>query len=77
MSEVADWCLYTRTEGGKVSVIKGLTRGEAIQAARRATPWHMRPDAPDSYCLDEDKHRIEDVSVFRGSGETANIWADE
>lgn len=72
--DVADWCLFTKTEGGKVSLIKGLTRDEAIQAARLASPWHMRPSAPDSYCLDEDPHRIDDVKVFRGTGETANFW---
>ena len=72
--ETADWCLFTQTEGGTVSLLKGLTAGEAREAARHATPRNRWPDGPRSYMEYGDDNRIEKVEVFRGTGETMNIW---
>lgn len=76
VEEVADWVLFTQTRGGKVSLIKGLTKGEARQAARRAAPAHMLPGfRSGSYHYHEGS--INRVEIFRGNGETANIFKDD
>lgn len=74
--EVADWVLFTQTRGGKVSLIKGLTKGEARQAARRAAPIHMLPGARSGsyHCHEGTINRVE---IFRGNGETADIFKDD
>ncbi|USN15278.1 hypothetical protein KIKIMORA_01320 [Brevundimonas phage vB_BpoS-Kikimora] len=78
MSETADWCLLTITRGGKVSLIKGLTAGEARETARRTVPYWRRPQKPGSKAhfghLHADENSIDTIEVFRGTGETMNIW---
>ncbi|UTC28170.1 hypothetical protein GURKE_01390 [Brevundimonas phage vB_BpoS-Gurke] len=77
MSETADWCLLTITQGGKVSLIKGLTAGEAREAARRTVPSWRRPN-PGSrdriMRLQSNENTIDKIEVFRGTGETMDIW---
>lgn len=77
IEEAADWVLFTQTHGGKVSLIKGLTKGEARQAARRAAPLHLRPDRPRQMRLDTHEGLIRNIQIFRGTGETADIFGED
>ena len=77
IEEAADWVLFTQTHGGKVSLIKGLTKGEARMAARSAAPMHLRPDRPDRMSYHVHDGLIEDIQIFRGTGETAAIFTDD
>lgn len=74
--DAADWCLLTQTEGGKVSLIKGLTAGEAREAARRVAPAWMRPGAAPFGRLHITENTIRSVEIFRGTGETLDFRKD-
>lgn len=77
IDDVADWVLFTKTKGGTVSLIKGLTKGEARMAAQRAAPLHLRPDRPDRMCIHWSDEMIDTVEIFRGTGETARIFGTD
>ena len=82
--ETADWCVLTQTRAGKVSLIKGLTAGEARETARRATPHWRRPrkwteeEETQGYIssctVGDDRHEIDKIEVFRGTGETMDYF---
>lgn len=82
---IADWCVLTVTFSGHVSLIKGLTRDEAYETGKRLSPVWANPDLPP----DHREHLIKgydmniqpgsgdyrSVEVFRGAGETMNVFA--
>lgn len=81
----ADWCVLTVTFSGHVSLIKGLTRDEAYETGKRLSPVWVDPDMPPRQreALTEgynpevtiSKGDFRSVEVFRGAGETMNVFA--